>query len=33
MIHNDYLYSFVFHALLFIFIHRDDEGMPFMTFI
>jgi hypothetical protein len=33
LIHNHYLYSFVFHVPLFIFVHWDDEGMPFMTFV
>jgi hypothetical protein len=33
LIHNHYLYSFVFHVLLFMFVHWDDEDMPFMTFV
>jgi hypothetical protein len=33
MICNDYLYSFVSHVPLFILVHLNDEGMPFMTFV
>jgi hypothetical protein len=28
-----YLHSFMFYVSLFVFIYRDDEGTPFMTFV
>jgi hypothetical protein len=28
-----YLHSYMFYVSLFIFIYRDDEGTPFMTFV
>jgi hypothetical protein len=33
MVHSYYLYSFMFHVSLLIFVHRDDEGISFMTFV
>jgi hypothetical protein len=28
-----YLHSYMFYVSLFVFIYRDDDGMPFTTFV
>ena len=33
MVHNYYLYSFMFHVFSLVFVHWDDEGISFMTFV